>query len=216
MCNKIDEITFYRIKQMARRKDHTHEELETLILEASKDIIAKKGTSELTARKLATTIGYTPGTIYNVFGNMDNVLIRINADTMDRLRQALSNPNLYKSSHSLEKSLNALAEAYANYIALNRPFWLMLFEQNPPQSRQNSDWYLSKIEDLFKPLETLLTTYLTGAKKRNIAIIARTLWASVHGIYMLQETGHLHVLSEPESSKRMTKLLIKKFVVGLE
>ena len=45
---------------MARRTDHTREELKDLIINAAWTIIETEGAPGLTARKLASAIGYAP------------------------------------------------------------------------------------------------------------------------------------------------------------
>lgn len=45
---------------MARRSDHSKEELKNLITQTAREIVQKDGFTALTARNLAQTIGYTP------------------------------------------------------------------------------------------------------------------------------------------------------------
>ena len=51
---------------MGRRSQHTSEDLHTLILEGSEQIIAAHGLAGLSAREIARSVGYSPGTIYNI------------------------------------------------------------------------------------------------------------------------------------------------------
>ena len=75
---------------MARRNDHTREELKDLIIEESWRIIEKHGFEGLTARRIAKNIGYAPGTIYNMFISMDDLYLQLNAKTLDLLLATLS------------------------------------------------------------------------------------------------------------------------------
>ena len=63
--------------QMARRTDHSREELEALIVKVSRNIISEQGLSQLSTRKIAAEIGYSPGTIYNVFSDLDAVISKV-------------------------------------------------------------------------------------------------------------------------------------------
>ena len=58
---------------MGRRSSHTAEELRELILDASTALISEGGLASLSAREVARRIGYSPGTLYNVFENLDDV-----------------------------------------------------------------------------------------------------------------------------------------------
>ena len=70
-------IVGYQGPEMARRSDHTREELRRLILQAARRIIRDKGVAALSARKVASDIGYTVGTIYQHFNGMDAILITV-------------------------------------------------------------------------------------------------------------------------------------------
>ncbi len=52
---------------MGRRAVHSPEELRQLILDASRTIVETNGISGLSAREIARVIGYSPGTLYNIF-----------------------------------------------------------------------------------------------------------------------------------------------------
>ena len=58
---------------MARRSDHSRDELYELALVAARRIIEDGGYRALTARKVADHMGYSPGTLYNVFAGLDDV-----------------------------------------------------------------------------------------------------------------------------------------------
>ena len=75
---------------MARRNDHSREELYQLALGAARDIAEAEGLRGLTARRIAAEIGYSVGTLYNVFVNLDDLIIHLNGSTLDQLYKALS------------------------------------------------------------------------------------------------------------------------------
>ena len=54
---------------MGRRNEHSRDEIKEMAIEAGKKIIVEEGFSNLGARKIARAIGYTVGTLYNVFDN---------------------------------------------------------------------------------------------------------------------------------------------------
>ncbi len=70
---------------MARRKDHSREELKDLILQAAWKIVGAEGYEGLTARRVAAEIGYAPGTIYNLFASMDDLCQQLCGRTLDDL-----------------------------------------------------------------------------------------------------------------------------------
>ena len=56
---------------MGRRSDHSREELRELILKAGETLMAEVGFADFSAREVAKRIGYSIGTIHNVFGSVD-------------------------------------------------------------------------------------------------------------------------------------------------
>ena len=75
---------------MARRSDHSREELREMTLTAAENIVVEQGYEGLSARKVATAIGYTVGTLYLVFENLDDLILHINARTLDRLHARMT------------------------------------------------------------------------------------------------------------------------------
>ena len=70
---------------MARRSDHSREELYVMALAAAREIAEKDGLRGLKARRISREIGYTVGTLYNVFSNLDDLIIHLNGTTLDAL-----------------------------------------------------------------------------------------------------------------------------------
>lgn len=69
---------------MARRPDHSRDELYALAMNAARGIVERDGIRGLTARNIATAIGYSPGTLYNLFDNLDDLALQINGATLAR------------------------------------------------------------------------------------------------------------------------------------
>lgn len=63
---------------MGRRSDHSRTELEELILSTGADLMAETGLAGFSAREVARRIGYSIGTIHNVFGTADRLISAIN------------------------------------------------------------------------------------------------------------------------------------------
>ena len=63
---------------MGRRSDHTRAELEELILSAGHTLVAEAGLGGFSAREVARRIGYSIGTIHNVFRSSDRLIAALN------------------------------------------------------------------------------------------------------------------------------------------
>ena len=85
---------------MARRSDHSREQLRRLALDSARQITAEEGLRGLKARRVAREIGYTIGTIYNVFEDLDDLIVQMNAETLGALYAACSQVDLDGGPHA--------------------------------------------------------------------------------------------------------------------
>lgn len=204
-----------RVPVMARRKDHTREELKALILDASWDLVGKEGAQGLSARRIATRIGYTPGTIYNIFESMDDLSLEVNARTLDALYAVLTDSACHDPRKTPLQNMKKMAALYREFAQEHRPHWLMLFLGALPDSRRTQKWYQEKINRLFDPLESLLHPFFPDHQAAKRQMAARILWSSVHGLCLLQETGKAPLIGKKSRIKDMTDYLIDTFVAGI-
>lgn len=193
---------------MARRADHTRPELLQLATEAGWNIVRTQGVAEFSARKVAAAIGYTIGTIYNVFGTHENLLLHINGKTLDHWFAAMEHEMQNVKS---AKAIHTLAAFYIDYSHANRAIWQILFEtsvNNDPLP----DWYRQKLRRFFAFLEQAIvaTTKTTAAKARRDA---QLLWAGIHGICVLSLSGKLELVGT-ETPHVLAKSLIDTYLRG--
>src|SRR5271169_6477740 len=67
---------------MGRRSDHTRAELRELLVAEACRQLSEVGLARFSARDVAKRIGYSVGTLYNVFGSYDELMLAINARTL--------------------------------------------------------------------------------------------------------------------------------------
>ncbi len=192
---------------MARRSDHSRGELKDMAINAGQRIIADEGFGKFSARKVAKEIGYTVGTIYNIFESHDDLLLHINAATLTDMHEFII--KRINKNHMGAKAIKELAEFYIEFAQDNYNRWSALFEFNLPQDTPVPDWYAEKIEALFGIVENPLK-HLSNAHRH-----AKVLWASIHGICQLGLTGKLDVVGA-ESVLVLTDSMIDNYMQGLE
>lgn len=196
---------------MARRSDHTREEIKAMAIAAGQRIIAEKGFSGFSARQVAREIGYTVGTLYNIFENHDDIILHINAVTLDDMAAFIAK----KVSPALQgaKAIRQLAECYLAFAETHYYRWSALFEHNLPPDMKLPDWYAAKLQHLFAMVEQPLLP-LTNNNRRKAGRAAKTLWAGIHGICALGLTGKLDVVGA-EPIQKLTDSLIDNYLRGL-
>lgn len=146
---------------------------------------------------------------------MDDLYLEINSLTLDKLYDALSCPQCRSGNSTPVQNIKKMADFYREFAKEYRPHWIMLFTQALPEDKQPPSWYQEKIALLFEPLEYLLKPFYTEQSSRERKMAARVLWASVHGLCFLEETGKIPLISNQENPPDMTGYLIDNFVSGI-
>lgn len=198
---------------MARRSDHSREQIRAMALQAAADIVQSEGARALSARKVATAIGYTVGTLYLVFKNQQDMLLHLNALTLEELDHWLEQHAQNEKQHPREQ-LQALAEAYIQYAVQHNARWNLLFDISVEEGQELPDWYQEKLTRLFERVESALQG-LGERDSQDIQRAARVLWASVHGICMLKIRNRLD-LAGGQSTEEMAGMLIEYFLQGFQ
>lgn len=194
---------------MARRKDHSREELKEMILETAYKIVGEEGYSALTARRIAGDIGYAPGTIYNLFESMDALVLHLNILTMQNLYAVL---NKTKDGQETGKALNDMAKRYYAFSQDHKNHWLMLFQNQAPEGGEYPEWFSNEVAKIFEPLEGILAAHYSNQKDLKMA--ARGLWASMHGIIYLEATGKIPKVDPSQKSAPASALTLVNFMIG--
>ncbi len=197
---------------MGRRGDHSREELRNMAMEAAEQIILEQGHKGLTARKVAQEIGYAVGTLYLVFENLDNLIMHINARTLDRLHQAMT--NIQTQNLTDEERLIRLSQIYISFAYADPHRWTLIFEHRLPEGKSIPEWYFEKIVRIFAVAEAALRPLAPHLSKREIEQAARALWAGVHGICILGITQKLGNVGE-EYVLNMATSLMENYLIGL-
>jgi AcrR family transcriptional regulator len=195
---------------MARRSDHTREELTELAIDAALALIEQDGFAKFSARQVAAKIGYTVGTLYNVFGSYDALLMHVNARTLDHWYDFLQS----RLKRGKAEPLRVLARGYVEYARTHYNRWLALFEHHRDKSTPVPDWYQDRIRRFFAMLEDTIPSS-AGHDRRKAKRDAQVLWAGIHGISILSLTGRLELVGA-ETTDALVNALIDNYLNGFE
>lgn len=195
---------------MARRSDHTREELKNLAVQAGYTLLKEEGLAEFSARKVAREIGYTVGTLYNVFGTYEIFMLHIQAAILDDWFADLESAMKHNQD---THPLHALAAAYIAYAKKNYSTWSVLFTRTSIPKEESPDWYKQKLDQFFALVEQVVLP-IVGNDTVEAQKSARLLWASIHGICVLTLSGKLDLLAD-EVPEKMSRDLIDTYLKGL-
>lgn len=196
---------------MARRNDHSREELRNMMLDSAIRIAGAEGFDALTARRLAREIGYAVGTIYNVFRTMDDLYLAVNGHTMDALHALMEKTIEENKSRPPVDQMKALAAGYIRFTREQAPYWRMLFGHRLPPGHDLPEWYAGKVAKLFEPLAGTLTALYGKQDKERIDKSTKVLWAAVHGMCVLQDTGKVDLTLDGTDIQELADFLVDNF-----
>ena len=186
---------------MARRSDHSRQQLSEMSLKAARKIVGEDGLQALTARRVASAINYSPGTLYNVFEDLDDLIIHLNACTLDELYSELSSTAM---TGDPVLDLRELLKRYLGYLDANRNLWDVLFDHKVPVDRVVPDWYRAKVAKVLGLIERALSPLFPDGDQKACANAAGVLWASLHGICSLGGAGKRAARGGPAQTGRHT------------
>lgn len=196
---------------MARRSDHSREEIHQMALAAAEEIVSKQGHSGLSARKIAAAIGYTVGTLYLVFDNLDDLVLQINGRTLDQLHnQMLQEQECYRDP---QQKLLQLGHTYIRFADRNSHRWEMIFERRFRSGQDMPEWFRAKVARMFALVESTLAPLAGQHSSQEISQAARALWSGVHGICILAMTNKLD-MTGVDSVHGLAQSLMTNYLKG--
>ena len=101
-------------------------ELKNKIKAAAKQIIREEGWQKLNIRKITQLVNCATGTFYGYFNNIDELILRINKDSLDELLHFCIK-HAYMSKTPKEAILT-IAKAYVDFSIKREQEWIILFE----------------------------------------------------------------------------------------
>lgn len=188
-------------------------ELRQTMLGIAESILEREGLAAVQARRIATEAGCSVGTVYNAFGNIDELILRANANTLQHLGVLLQAAGVGAAGHPLEQRLLALALAYLDFAAQHKRRWKAVFEHVMSDSRSVPAWYREGQVGLFSKLAAALPASMTPEDR---AVAAQMLFSAAHGIVVLALDRKLVDSFDPYQTEQQLRLFVSLAALGLD
>lgn len=193
---------------MGRRSDHTQEQLKELIIRASIKLITEIGPSAFGTRAIAKEIGYSFGTIYHIYGDLETLRYHVKGRIIDNWYDDLS-----AGMEEVEAKAEYLVDAYIDLSEQQRFLWAFVFALPNDSKGKAPAWYIEKVEKLFSLVINAFSP--TTHNKKEAEIAARAIWPSIHGICVLAMAGKLDMVST-EGPKELAHRQLAIYMAGLK
>lgn len=162
---------------MGRRSDHSRVELEALMLEAGAAHLAEVGFARFSAREVAKRVGYSVGTLYNVFGTSDRLMLALNAGTLTRWTEALAT----RMATGGEDRIAALVGGYFDFAGANTHAWLALYDHHMAPDETLPTTFNAAFGGLMDLIETEVARAVGAAPGPETRTLTGSLVAIAHG-----------------------------------
>jgi AcrR family transcriptional regulator len=179
---------------MGRRSDHSRAELRELIVDEGHREMALYGFSRFSARQVARAIGYSVGTIYNVFPSLDHFLLAINTRTFEQWTQHL----LSRLETAGPDRIRALVEAYFSFARENPNLWMAIYDHRLPPGMRMPDEDAQCRAALTGIVVREIAAVVDDQPSDKIQHLARSLIATVHGHCTFDLNGTFALMNEPD------------------
>lgn len=198
---------------MARRSDHSRDELAALVLDSARKIIAEEGTEAVTMRKMAAMAGYAPGSIYNAVGDLEAVLREVNARTLEDLCHRLDEVLADHKPGTIDSAL-MIAETYVDYVTHHPRLWAALLARPPKPGEPVPESYAHPRTRLIEIVATAIGPLFADPVARQKAVVA--LWAALQGVASLASGGNYQFIASDLSPRVIARSIVLRYLTGTE
>lgn len=186
---------------MGRRYDHTPDALRNLILDTAEAIVEKKGLQCLTARKIGTKIGYSVGTLYHSFKNLDDIKVHLSHRTLEALLETLETAR--RATTKPEEAPFTMGHAYLQFVRKHSNAWRTILES---RLEEYPDWYLKTIQSILSCVKEGLRPSWKKSDSELDKMVVMT-WAALQGLAVLSDYRKITLTSAYSESELLESFL---------
>jgi AcrR family transcriptional regulator len=182
-------------------------------LDAAREILRNEGFRALNARRLAAAIGVAVGTLYNLFENFDEIVLRLNLETLQELERVIASRTALPEDPTA--ATLAIARDYLDFTQSQRHRWASVLEFKTPTPHSLMDEFRATIGQMVAAVERGLAPLFPPGEEAQRRLSAAVLWTSLEGISALTAADNLRMVA-PTTARDMTHALIVNYLAGLK
>lgn len=191
----------------------TKDNIEQKLINAGRQLIVEKGVEFLTARKLSEASGYSVGTIYNQFGNMDNFVLIENYLTLEALYKRLVQKEVSGTAY---QRLNLYVREFVDFVLENKNLWFMVHQFHLKNNDKNfSMEYLKKIVQITGLIEKTAKPLYAQMQTPERILSINVLWLSMFSLSAFLTTKSLDSMTKI-NKKLLCELLLNTYLAGMK
>lgn len=165
---------------ITERKERDRQEMKQHILQAAKELFLSDGFDNVSIRRIAEKIEYSPATVYLYFKDKQEILLALHDEGFQML---LSRFQRVKSIADPLERLQGIGREYIKFAFENKEFYDLMYIEQPLgrliENCDESDMLTEVHKVLFQTVEACIKAgYLPEA---DVHTAAFTFWATIHG-----------------------------------
>ncbi len=169
---------------IAERREAGKKRMQSLILGAAMKLFLEKGFDNVSIRRIAEKIEYSPATIYLYYKDKSDILFALQAMGFEKF---YTEQQAILSEKDMWKRLRKHAKVYLSFALKNPEYYDLMFIMRGPvkKMKEKKEWEIGRrsYEFLKKNVKEYMDTgYL---KKTNLDVAAFAFWSLTHGIASL-------------------------------
>ena len=170
-----------------QRRAREREELREDILEAARTMFVKDGYENVSIRKLADRIEYSPGTIYLYFKDKADIFDTLCEQTFAKLRKRMQ--GIAEDTGDPLERLRRAGRAYIDFAIENPNEYMVTFVAKQERSQDEVDITRLQTSGMacFDCLRNLVRQGIEEDRIRftDVEEVSQSLWATMHGVAVL-------------------------------
>jgi AcrR family transcriptional regulator len=184
-------------------------DLRSALVKLAEAQIARSGMASLRARDLAQEAGCAVGAIYNVFADMNALILAVNGLTFARIGAEVAGAVTGHEALPPQQRLVLLARAYLNFADQNHHLWRALFDIDLPDDEAVPDWYRQDLRRLFSNIAVPVSEIFQDLEGKELDLMVRALFSSVHGIVVLGLQNRISGVPKPQVEAMIAQVLLR-------
>lgn len=198
---------------IAERKERERQDMMDRILHAAMDLYLENGASNVSIRKIADRIEYSPATIYLYFRNRDEIFLGLHNMAFRKFYDTLRPLSTVKNPL---KRLRKSSETYITFAVDNPELYDLMFIMTAPTRSEQQQEVPPMAHNSYNLLRDMVRECIDRGMlhKGDPDVLALTFWTHVHGIASLLIRNRLRIFPEnarPPLIKKSLDLMIKHF-----
>jgi len=167
---------------IAERKEKQKLEIRKLILDASMKLFVEEGFNNVSIRRIADLIEYSPTTVYLYFKDKDEIIFNLHDIGFQKF--VALNQNLTGIENPLLR-LHQMGENYLNFGMENPEYYDLMFIQRAPMKKlkeMECDW--ENGDAAMGQLKAVVTECMDKGyiAKSDVELVSISVWSMVHGL----------------------------------